>query len=180
MESAHDGDLNTYWHKGFRNEGTGGGGDIRMAVIYTLASPRTLEDIIVRAHVQSAIDRTTDRLQQGDIALYFMTLGGIFEVVPGSFRNYGPTGGSEGRSIELDENFANLHLENVTAVKLEAHFNAFANNGRSNGTALGDVFLNELQVASIPEPISFHLFLVGCLAIGAATVRRSLMRRRCI
>ncbi len=131
--------------------------------------------MIAKAHVQSGIDGTTDRLQQGDIGVYYLPDGGVFQSIPATLRNYGPSGGSGDLAIDLDEHFTALALPNVIAIKFVGHVNAFANNGRTNGTALGDVFLSNFQVFATPEPATWHSLALGGIAIVA--VRRARKRR---
>jgi hypothetical protein len=140
---AVDGDYATKWERAF--ESHGGGGDIRLQILASFSTPIIVNSFEFRMSVYASIDGTTDRFMSGEYRIETLLADGVWHEVPGGAAGFGE-GGTATRQIDSGiATLQNLDLNEVHAVRAYVHVNAFANNRKTIGTAVGHAAIHEFQ-----------------------------------
>ena len=149
----------TEWTAYAENSGIGGNDVVTATWDLTFASPVSLTSIAGNLSIWSSETGTTDRLRDGHFSVTYRD-SPAGSLLPLLYRSYGPDGG-DGQSTLVFNGTDPLSVSSASEVQIEFFAEAFANNGRTNGSANAFVGITDIELGGqvVPEPSGF--FLLG-------------------
>lgn len=157
------------------NPGTGGSASTDATWRLQFPTSRSLDSLTLDLRIRSSCVGTTDRLRQGTIRVRYQdVMGGAWNEIPTLFRSYGPDGGDGESGTSLIGTF-DLGIASAYGLEIVAASSAFANNGRTNGSATARVDWYDVRAAAtnpVPEGSSTALMGAAILPVLLLGLRR--------